>query len=98
MAPEGVLIESDGRDLRSVSAVIGAGGVFRCAERPAADEALRAAVRSGEQDRRLMPRSAVPVIDSAYLLAAAGLLSTVAPASAVKLLERTLPAPAMEAT
>jgi uncharacterized protein (TIGR01319 family) len=95
---EGVLIESDGRDLRSVSAVIGAGGVFRCAERPAADEALRAAVRSGEQDRRLMPKSAVPVIDSAYLLAAAGLLSTVAPASAVKLLERTLPAPAMEAT
>ena len=45
-----------------------------------------------------MPKYAAPVIDSAYLLSAAGLLSTVAPASAVKLLERTLPAPAMEAT
>jgi uncharacterized protein (TIGR01319 family) len=96
MSPDGVAIESEGRDLRSVSAVVGAGGVFRCADRPAADEALRAAVRTSEQERSLMPKSAVPVIDSAYLLSAAGLLSTVAPLSAAGLLKRTLPAPAAE--
>lgn len=98
MSPNGVTIESEGRDLRSVSAVVGAGGVFRRVDRCAADEALRAAVSSNEKDRRLMPRSAVPVIDSAYLLSAAGLLSTVAPVTAVKLLERTLPAPSIEPT
>jgi uncharacterized protein (TIGR01319 family) len=98
MSPDGVTIESEGRDLRSVSAVVGAGGVFRCADRRAADEALRAAVRSNEKDRRLMPKSAVPVIDSAYLLSAAGLLSTVAPHTAVKLLEHTLPASSVEPT
>jgi uncharacterized protein (TIGR01319 family) len=97
MSRDGVAIDSEGRDLRSVSAVVGAGGVFRRADRPAADEALRTAVRTSEQERRLMPKSAVPVIDSGYLLSAAGLLSTVAPVSAVKLLEGALAAPSAEA-
>jgi uncharacterized protein (TIGR01319 family) len=89
----GVVIEGDGKDLRSVSAVVGTGGVFRRADRAAADEALRDAVRNAEQERRLMPAGAVPVIDRNYVLVAAGLISTINPAAAVELVTTEIEGP-----
>jgi uncharacterized protein (TIGR01319 family) len=91
--PDGVVVESEGKDLRSVSAVIGTGGVFRRADRRSAHEVLRAAVRRDDgRDGRLMPEAAAPVVDEDYVLAAAGLISTVDRAVAAQLLSTSIPA------
>jgi uncharacterized protein (TIGR01319 family) len=90
---DGVVVEGEGKDLRSVSAVVGTGGVFRRADRGAAEEALRDAVRNAEHERRLMPADAVPVIDRNYVLAAAGLISTINPAAAAELVTSEIEGP-----
>jgi len=93
VTPEGVVVENDGKDLRSVSAVVGTGGVFRRADRRAADEALQAAIRQEEGARRLLPKDAVAVVDKEYVLAAAGLVSTVDAAAARELIRSAMPGP-----
>ncbi len=93
VSPDGVVVEAEGKDLRSVSAVIGSGGVFRRAERQSADQALRAAVESDGDLRRLVPDAAVPMVDEEYVLSAAGLVSTVETTAAVELLRTTMPVP-----
>jgi hypothetical protein len=90
---DGVVVEGEGKDLRSVSAVVGTGGVFRRADRGAAEDALRDAVRNAEHERRLMPADAVPVIDRNYVLAAGGLISTINPAAAVELVTSEIEGP-----
>jgi uncharacterized protein (TIGR01319 family) len=90
--PDGIVVESRGKDLRSVSAVVGTGGVFRRANRREAEEALLAAIHCPEGERRLLPKRAVPVVDSQYVLGAAGLISTIDAAAAQELVRTSLPA------
>jgi uncharacterized protein (TIGR01319 family) len=93
LTSDGIIIESQGKDLRSVSAVVGTGGVFRRADRRAGDEALRTAIRNAETERRLMPEDAISVIDHNYVLAAGGLISTINRAVAVELLTTSIEGP-----
>jgi uncharacterized protein (TIGR01319 family) len=78
-----------GRDLRAVELVVGSGGVLR--HRPPAQ--ARAILETGLRDHAggwPLPRSPKVVIDSSYVLAAAGLLAAEQPEVAVSLLDCAL--------
>jgi uncharacterized protein (TIGR01319 family) len=77
----------DGPDLREVERVVGTGGVF--ASRDDGIEILRQAL-SRRAPRSLSPRDPRLHIDDSYVLAAAGLLATVDPEGAMRLLRREL--------
>jgi uncharacterized protein (TIGR01319 family) len=76
-----------GADLRDVRRVLGTGGVF--AHRSDGEEILRAAL-GRRAERSLAPREPELEVDSAYILASAGLLATTDPAAALRLLRREL--------
>lgn len=78
-----------GRDLRSVGLMIGSGGVLRHRPSEQAREILESGLRDGASGLPL-PRSPRVVTDSAYVLAAAGLLATEEPEAAVSLLGEAL--------
>ncbi|WP_326553666.1 glutamate mutase L [Micromonospora sp. NBC_01813] len=80
-------LPGSGRDLRRVRWLVGSGGVLRRVAVGAAVGVLRS-VAGDRVGGWLVPREAVPVVDSAYVLAAAGLLSVEYPAAAVGLLRR----------
>ncbi|WP_203995525.1 glutamate mutase L [Virgisporangium aurantiacum] len=86
-------VRRGGRDLRDVSLVIGSGGVLRHA--PAADaRTVLAAVTGDLAGGWSVPRAPVLAIDTAYVLAPAGLLAADHPDAAVALLRaHLLPAP-----
>ncbi|WDZ83109.1 glutamate mutase L [Micromonospora cathayae] len=81
--------ERAGRDLRDVRLLVGSGGVLRHA---APDDArtVLSAVLSDHAGGWAVPRAARPVVDSAYVLAAAGLLAGEFPAAARALLRDRL--------
>jgi uncharacterized protein (TIGR01319 family) len=93
ITPDGAVVETEGKDLRSASAVVGTGGVFRRADRRSAHAVLRAALQRDDGDRRLLPDEPVPVVDENYVVAAAGLVSTIDPAVAAELVADAIPAP-----
>ncbi|WP_329110595.1 glutamate mutase L [Micromonospora sp. NBC_01699] len=78
-----------GRDLRDVRLVIGSGGVLRHAG-PREAVAVLDAVLTDHGGGWALPRSATPVVDDQYVLAAAGLLAAEHPDTAVGLLRRHL--------
>jgi hypothetical protein len=91
---DGVVVESEGKDLRSVSAAIGTGGVFRRADPRLARDALRAAAHRGSDgERRLLPGAVEPAVDGGYALGACGLISTIDRALAIQLLTEAIPKP-----
>jgi uncharacterized protein (TIGR01319 family) len=75
----------DGADLREAGLIIGTGGVF--AHRGDGEEVLRRALRR-RGARSLAPVDPEVAVDSNYVLAAAGLLSTVDREGALRLLRR----------
>jgi uncharacterized protein (TIGR01319 family) len=77
----------DGPDLREVRRVLGTGGVF--AHRDDGTEVLREALER-RAPRSLAPREPEITVDSTYVLAAAGLLASVDPEAAMRLLSREL--------
>ena len=77
----------DGPDLREVRRAIGTGGVF--AHREDGEETLAAAL-ARRAPRSLAPREPLVSVDRGYVLAAAGLLSTLDPDAALTLMEREL--------
>lgn len=77
--------ERAGRDLRDVRLLVGSGGVLRHAAPPDA-AAVLAAVLSDHAGGWAVPRAARPVVDVAYVLAAAGLLAGEHPQAARALL------------
>ena len=77
----------DGPDLREVQKVVGTGGVF--AHREDGEEILRQALER-RAPRSLAPREPELGIDRNYILAAAGLLSSLDPEAAMRLLRREL--------
>lgn len=77
----------DGPDLREVKKIFGTGGVF--AHRKDGAEILRRALER-RAPRSLAPRDPELRVDANYVLAAAGLLATVDPEAAVRLLRHEL--------
>ncbi|MDX6625889.1 MAG: hypothetical protein QOE56_878 [Solirubrobacterales bacterium] len=77
----------DGPDLREVRRVIGTGGVFAHGED---GEAILVEALERRAPRALSPRDAELGVDRGYVLAAAGLLATLDPAAAFRLMEREL--------
>ncbi|HEX5527765.1 MAG TPA: glutamate mutase L [Solirubrobacterales bacterium] len=77
----------DGPDLREVKKVFGTGGVF--AHRRDGEEILRGALARREP-RSLAPREPELGVDRNYVLAAAGLLATLDPEAAMRLLRSEL--------
>ena len=84
--PDGRLVERSGKDLRNVDLLVGSGGVFRHASPGEAAEVLSAATGDSVQGGWLLPRHPRMVIDSDYVLAAAGLLAADHPDAAYELL------------
>lgn len=77
----------EGPDLREVSKVLGTGGVF--ANREDGEWVLREAL-ARRAPRSLAPREPALAVDRNYVLAAAGLLATLDPDAALRLLRREL--------
>jgi uncharacterized protein (TIGR01319 family) len=75
----------EGPDLREVGRVIGTGGVFAHGE--GGEEALREGLER-RSPRSLSPRDPEIAIDRGYVLAAAGLLASIDPEAAFRLLQR----------
>jgi len=87
VSPEGRVIERTGVDLREVDLLVGSGGVLRHGRDGVADRVLATSVgRDGDWQ---LPERARVVVDSAYVLAAVGLLADEHPGAA-RALVRTL--------
>lgn len=86
LSPEGRVVERSGKDLREVDLLVGSGGVLRAAADPAATVGRVLGPALGEHpDGWQLPRSPRVVIDSGYVLAAAGLLAEQYPLAAHRL-------------
>ena len=88
VSPEGRVVERSGKDLRSVDLLICSGGVFRNAENGAVARMLADSVGELPGGWQL-PRAPRIVVDTDYVLAAAGLLARSHPEAAYRLV-RTL--------
>ena len=85
-APDGRLVERTGKDLREVDLLVGSGGALRHTERSRARRILESATGERVEGGWLVPRAPRLVVDSDYVLAAAGLLAADHPAAAYDLL------------
>lgn len=85
VSPEGRLVERTGKDLREVDLLVGSGGVLRNGQPRVVDrvfaDSLGADIEGGWQ----LPRQASLVVDTDYVLAAAGLLAQEHPGVAYRL-------------
>lgn len=77
-----------GKDLRPVDWIVGSGGVLR--NTPHATEILRTATAADTAGGYPLPEAPTVVVDTAYVLAAAGLLANDHPQMALDLLKRNL--------
>jgi len=83
VSPEGRVVERSGVDLREVGLVVGSGGVLRHGRDGVADRVLGPGVqRDGDWQ---LPERARVVVDTEYVLAAAGLLAAEDPDAAKRL-------------
>ena len=87
-APDGRLVERTGKDLREVDLLVGSGGVLRHCGAEAARRVLTAATGDHVEGGWLVPRAPQLVVDTDYVLAAAGLLAAEHPAAAYDLVRR----------
>ncbi len=89
-SPDGRLVERSGKDLREVRLLVGSGGVLRHSSPSDAQAVLAAGTGDHVEGGWLVPRRPRVVIDTDYVLAAAGLLAAQHPRAAYLLLERLL--------
>ena len=89
VSPEGRVVERTGVDLREVDLVVGSGGVLRHGRdgRGRPGPRVRASGRDGDWQ---LPERARVVVDSDYVLAAAGLLAAEHPDAAYRLVTSLL--------
>ncbi len=88
VSPEGRVVERSGVDLREVDLVVGSGGVLRHGREGVADRVLGPSIgRDGDWQ---LPERARVVVDSDYVLAAAGLLAADHPDAAYRLVTSLL--------
>jgi uncharacterized protein (TIGR01319 family) len=83
VSPEGRVVERSGVDLREVHLVVGSGGVLRHGREGVADRVLGPSV--GRDEDWQLPERASAVVDTDYVLAAAGLLAAEHPDAAYRL-------------
>ena len=87
LSPQGAALKKSGRDLRTVCTVVLSGGIVRHAP---ADDLMQLLPADAGDDRMLLPQHPRFAVDRAYLLAAAGLLSTRDPQAAFALMSQGL--------
>ena len=88
VSPEGRVIERTGVDLREVDLLVGSGGVLRHGRKGVADRVLGPSIgRDGDWQ---LPERARVVVDTDYVLAAAGLLASEHPDAAYRLVTSLL--------
>jgi uncharacterized protein (TIGR01319 family) len=85
-SPQGRLVERTGKDLREVDLLIGSGGVLRHHSTAQARAVLSAATGDRPEGGWLVPRAPRILVDTQYVLAAAGLLAADHRAAAYALL------------
>ena len=90
-SPEGRVVERSGVDLREVDLLVGSGGVLRHGRDGIADRVLGPLV--GDQGDWQVPRRPRVVVDTDYVLAAAGLLAQPHPRAAYRLVSSLLGPP-----
>lgn len=93
VSPEGRVVERTGKDLREVAVLVGSGGVLRSRPHEVAVARMLAPATGEIPGGWQLPRAPRVVVDSAYVLAAAGLLRAEHPRAALGLV-RTLLGPA----
>jgi uncharacterized protein (TIGR01319 family) len=86
VSPEGRVVERTGVDLREVNLLVGSGGVLRHGRAGVADRVLGSSV--GQDGDWQLPAHARVVVDTDYVLAAAGLLADEHPDAARRLVGR----------
>jgi uncharacterized protein (TIGR01319 family) len=73
LSPDGRVLERTGKDLRAVELLVGSGGVLRAADRSTTERILGAAT-GRDPDGWQLPEQPSIVVDTDYVLAAAGLI------------------------
>jgi uncharacterized protein (TIGR01319 family) len=73
VSPEGRVVERSGKDLRAATLLVGSGGVLRAAD-PASAGRILGAATGRDPDGWQLPEVPRVVVDTEYVLAAAGLL------------------------
>jgi uncharacterized protein (TIGR01319 family) len=86
--PDGRQVQRTGTDLREVELLVGSGGVLRHGDPAAASTVLRSATGADVPGGWQLPRAPTVVVDTDYVLVAAGLLAAEHPDVATQLLER----------
>ena len=84
--PDGRVVERSGKDLREAGLLVGSGGVLRHSGNQGYDVLTRLLADDGQGWQ--LPEQPVPVVDTDYVLAPAGLLATRHPDAAYRLLLR----------
>jgi uncharacterized protein (TIGR01319 family) len=90
VSPEGRVVERTGKDLREVDLLVGSGGVLRHGRPGVADRVLAGSTGPGIEGGWQLPEHARVVVDTDYVLAAAGLLAAPHPEAAYRLVLRLL--------
>ncbi len=93
VSPEGRVVERTGKDLREVDLLVGSGGVLRNGRPGIAGRVLGGSVGSNLEGGWQLPERARVVVDTDYVLAAAGLLAERHPVAAYRLVLRVLRTP-----
>jgi uncharacterized protein (TIGR01319 family) len=89
VSPEGRVVERTGKDLREVDLLVGSGGVLRHGRPGVAARVFAGSLGEVEGGWQL-PRRARVIVDSDYVLAAAGLLASAHPEAARRLVRRLI--------
>jgi hypothetical protein len=85
LSPEGRVIERTGKDLREVDLLVGSGGVLRNGRPGVAGRVLADSTGEHVEGGWQLPRRPRVVVDTDYVLAAAGLLAAEHPLAAYQL-------------
>jgi uncharacterized protein (TIGR01319 family) len=93
MSPEGRVVERTGKDLRQIGLLVGSGGVLRHGRPGVAGRVFAGSLGDDLEGGWQLPRRADVIVDTDYVLAAAGLLAFAHPEAAHRLLRRLLRAP-----
>ena len=93
VSPEGRVVERTGKDLREVDLLVGSGGVLRNGRPGIAGRVLAGSVGADLEGGWQLPQRARVVVDTDYVLAAAGLLAERHPEAAYRLVLRVLDTP-----
>jgi uncharacterized protein (TIGR01319 family) len=92
VSPEGRVVERTGQDLREVDLLVGSGGVLRHGRPGVAGRVLAGSIGADFEGGWQLPRRARLVVDTDYVLAAAGLLADRHPVAAYRLVRRLVAA------